>query len=64
MKREVTQGFTTYVDASGARRFALAGDTVDVHADDVKRFDSINGGAPEPSSSTAPEKQARPAKKD
>ena len=44
-KRTVEQGFTTYVDASGATRFAVAGEEVDVHASDLARFDKVNDTA-------------------
>jgi hypothetical protein len=51
-------GMVTYTDPDGVRRIGQAGETVDVHDDDVARFDRVN--------STAPEEQApkkRPAKK-
>ena len=48
-------GLATYTDADGVRRIGVAGEEVDVHADDLKRFDGLNGGAP------APKKRARKA---
>ncbi len=42
-KREVQQTLASYRRADGSMGYALAGEVVDVHADDVKRFDEANG---------------------
>ena len=55
-ERTVTIGMVTYADADGRRRIGQAGETVDVPADDVARFDRINGTVPE--AKPAPKKQA------
>ena len=47
-EREVTQTLVSYLDEEGIRRYGLAGETVNVHADHVKEFDEANGGAPAP----------------
>ena len=47
-EREVKQTLATYLDEEGIRRYGLAGETVTVHADHVKEFDDVNGGAPAP----------------
>lgn len=50
-KREVRIGLATYrrADIPELHAFALQGATVDVHPDDLARFDSFNGPAlPEP----------------
>ena len=47
-ERAVKQTLASYRDADGVLRYALAGEMVDVEADDVKRFDEANGGAPAP----------------
>jgi len=47
-EREVKQTLASYRDADGVLRYALAGEMVDVEADDLKRFDEANGGAPAP----------------
>lgn len=46
--REVVVSVAAYVDVNGVRRFALRGDSVDVHPDHVERFDALNvqPGAP------------------
>jgi hypothetical protein len=59
-KRQVQQGLLSYRDADGAWRHALQGEEVDVHADDLKRFDEANGGEPE---GAAPAKKATAPKK-
>jgi hypothetical protein len=42
-KRTVKTGIATYVNAKGqAGSVAFQGDEVDVHADDVERFDELN----------------------
>lgn len=42
-KRTVKTGIATYVNAKGvAGTIAFQGDEVDVHPDDVERFDSLN----------------------
>lgn len=41
--RTVNQVLATYIDEHGVTRYALAGETVDVHPDDVKRFNEANG---------------------
>jgi hypothetical protein len=61
-KREVAIGMATYTDVDGARRIGLAGEQVDVHADDVARFDAVNGTAP-PRKTAAPQKRAAPRRK-
>ena len=58
-ERTVHIGMTTYTDPDGIPRIALAGETVDVHPDHVKRFDELNGAPPE----EKPPPQRRPAKK-
>jgi hypothetical protein len=56
----------TYTDPDGVRRYGVEGEQVDVHADDLARFDKVNGGAPQgdaaPKKQT-PAKKAQPAKK-
>ena len=47
-ERTVKQVLASYRDADGAMRYALQGETVDVAADDLKRFDEAQGGPPEP----------------
>lgn len=42
-KRTVVIGMVTYIDADGARRIGVAGEQVDVHADDLERFDAVQG---------------------
>ena len=42
-KKTVNAGMCTYTDVSGARRIATAGEEVDVHPDDVGRFNKVNG---------------------
>jgi hypothetical protein len=37
----------TYTDAEGVRRYGVAGEHVNVHDDDLERFDRVNGGAPQ-----------------
>jgi hypothetical protein len=51
--RVVKLGLASYVDPDRATRYALQGETVTVHPDDLKRFDEANGGAPP---DTAPKK--------
>lgn len=60
-KRQVQQGLASYRDADGVWRHALAGTEVDVHADDLKRFDEANGTAPEKKAPA--KKQAAPKRK-
>jgi hypothetical protein len=55
-ERTVQIGMATYTDVNGARRIGLAGEEVDVHPDDLARFDKANGGAPE--GSAPPKKRA------
>ena len=45
-ERVVQSGMVTYTDEDGAQRFGVAGEEVHVHADHLKRFDRLNGGAP------------------
>jgi hypothetical protein len=40
--REVKVGVMSYVNADGLNQFGLLGATVDVHPDDVERFDRLN----------------------
>jgi hypothetical protein len=47
-ERAVKQTLASYRDADGVLRYALAGEMVDVEADDLERFDEANGGAPAP----------------
>jgi hypothetical protein len=58
--RTVQIGMTTYTDVNGARRIGQTGEEVDVHADDLARFDRVNGGAP---AEDKPVKKAAPARK-
>ena len=60
-ERTVQIGMATYTDVNGARRIGQAGETVDVAADDIERFDRINGPAPEPK--PAVQKKAAPVRK-
>jgi hypothetical protein len=59
-ERVVRQTLATYVDADGATRYGLAGETVTVHADHVKAFDAVNGAAPK--DKPAPKRRGRPRK--
>ena len=43
-RRQVQQALLSYRDADGTWRHALAGESVDVDADDVERFDRLNLG--------------------
>jgi hypothetical protein len=59
-ERRVTIGLVTYTDVSGARRIGQQGETVQVHADDVERFDTVNGTvkkAPSPAKKAAPRRK-------
>lgn len=48
-KRTIKTGVGTYVDRKGLHQFGLMGAEVDVHVDDLERFDRFNvGPAPEP----------------
>jgi hypothetical protein len=58
-KRTVNLGACTYVDVNGAQRFGVAGETVDVHPDNLERFSRVNGSTPE----TKPAKKAAPRRK-
>ena len=58
-ERTVQLGMATYTDPDGVRRIGQAGEEVDVAADDLRRFDGLNGGPPE-QDTPAPKK--RPAK--
>ena len=58
-EREVKQTLATYVDEEGIRRYGLAGETVNVHADDVERFDEAQGVI----TVEAPTKKAAPKKR-
>ena len=53
--REVRHGLVTYRDADGKTTHGLLGETVDVHEDDLERFDRLNG--------TPEGEQAKPAAK-
>lgn len=44
--RTVGTGIGTYLSQDGQWRFGMLGDEVDVHDDDVERFDRLNGPAP------------------
>lgn len=46
VRRVVRIAAIAYTDGGGAIRRADHGDEVDVHADDVARFDSLNGSIP------------------
>lgn len=41
-KRQVSVTLATYIDVKGFSRFALQGQTVDVHPDHIERFDLLN----------------------
>lgn len=41
-EREILLAGESYVDEKGVNRFGLQGETVNVHDDDVKRFDEFN----------------------
>jgi hypothetical protein len=41
-ERVVNLGLATYIDTKGDSRFAMKGDTVDVHPEHVDRFDELN----------------------
>lgn len=45
-KRTVRTGVATYLGADGMWRFGVQGATVDVHPDDLARFDRLNPDAP------------------
>jgi hypothetical protein len=64
-RRTVRSGLMTYVGPDGVQRFGVAGDEVDVHPDHLKRFDEVNGGAPEQQDAEPkqPAKKATTAKK-
>jgi hypothetical protein len=57
-EREVKQTLASYRDADGVMRYALAGEIIDVGADDLERFDRLNGTTPAPTSKAAPKKPA------
>ena len=59
--RTVRQVLATYTDTDGATRYGLAGETVSVHPDDVKRFDQLNGGPAKPEAKPAPKRRPRKA---
>jgi hypothetical protein len=40
--REIKLGVVSYVDAKGLNQFGTLGETVNVHEDDVERFDRLN----------------------
>ena len=42
--RTVTIALATYTGVDGVRRIGAQGEQVNVHADDVQRFDAVNGG--------------------
>jgi hypothetical protein len=50
VERTVRVGLMSYVDPDGAHRYALKGAVVQVHPDQVARFDRLNRlqGEPEP----------------
>lgn len=41
--RVVNLGTIAFVDESGLHRYGTAGETVEVHPDNLERFDSLNG---------------------
>lgn len=41
--RTINLGIGTYLTSDGHWRFGMLGDEVDVHEDDVERFDRLNG---------------------
>ena len=57
--RTVNAGMVTYTDRAGVRRIGTAGEQVDVHPDDLKRFAEVNGSI----EVQAPTKKAAPTKK-
>lgn len=42
-KRTIKIGLASYLNADGLEQFGLFGAEVDVHPDDVERFDRLNG---------------------
>lgn len=66
--RTIGTGIGTYLSHDGHWRFGMLGDEVDVHEDDVERFDRLNGSiaveSAEPVPVVAPKKTTRktPAK--
>jgi len=53
-------GACTYTDVNGVTRIGVAGEEVDVHPDDVKRFAAANGII---EVAAAPQKRAAPKRK-
>lgn len=45
--RVVNLGTIAFVDESGLNRYGTFGETVEVHPDNLERFDSLNGEPPE-----------------
>lgn len=41
-RRTIRTGIGSYVDTAGRNQFGMLGDEVDVHEDDVERFDRLN----------------------
>lgn len=66
--RQVAVGMVTYTDPSGVPRFGVQGETVQVHSNDLKRFDALNGGAPKAATKATstpkqtPKRRPRPRK--
>jgi hypothetical protein len=58
-ERTVNATLSSYRDADGVMRYALKGETVNVHADDLERFDEANGVV----TAQAPTKKAAPKKR-
>jgi len=46
-ERIIRTGVGTYMGADAAWRFGMQGETVDVHEDDLERFDRLNPAEPE-----------------
>ena len=59
-ERVVQLGMATYTDPEGVRRIGVHGEQVDVHADDVARFDAVNAPATE-QQDAEPKQQAKKA---
>lgn len=56
--RTIRSGIGTYQDVDGQWRHGVLGDEVDVHEDDLERFDRLNPPAPEdPEAETADESE-------
>lgn len=60
MKRTVKLGLMAYLDPEGVDRWGFAGEEIDVHPENVERFDSLNVLPGEVASDPEPEAE-RPA---